>query len=101
MEERELRRFLQFVAFNPPTYPMADTSDEDGDELWGMSETYELMSSANVRVLVDPTTDAETAVRMLRKIADWIEQESDKFDFIARSGEAGDRHLRALLHGEA
>jgi hypothetical protein len=73
--DREPRLFRQFDGFNPPTWPVGPGSeDADDDEFWCAS-TWELMNGATVRVLIPQGVDSETALRLLRKIADSIERE--------------------------
>ena len=48
-------------------------ADKDGDSLMGI-ETTEMMLAADVRALIDPKCPPKDAARMLRKIADWVEQ---------------------------
>lgn len=71
---REPKQFIQYDAFNPATYPAGPGVgvDNDGDELWA-GWTEELMHGSQCRVLIPTETDSESVVRMLRKIADWIE----------------------------
>jgi hypothetical protein len=48
--------------------------DEDGDALL-KGDTYELMRLHDgVRVLVSDAASAESAARLLRKVADWVEE---------------------------
>ncbi len=75
--EREPVLFHQIDGFNPPSCPVPDTYDDDGDELF-CGHTYELMSGGPaVRVLITDGTDREVAVRLLRKMVDWLEREPD------------------------
>lgn len=49
--------------------------DDDGDCIMG-GATYELMRGAEVRVLVKYGTSATQAIRLLKKITAWLEQDS-------------------------
>lgn len=80
----EPTHFIQFDGFNPPSY---GRGDEDADEFW-RNHTYELMHGTNVvRVLAAPGVDAVVAVRVLRKIADWIENCPETLSEKADSGD--------------
>ena len=74
---REPRLFHQLDGFNPPSCPVDDTYDEDGDELFA-GTTIEMMTGGPaVRVLVTDGTDHIIAVRLLRKLADWLDRRPD------------------------
>lgn len=74
--ECEPQEFVQYDGFNPPTWPVGPGSeDDDDDEVW-MGRTWELMtSSPRVRVLIPPDADGADVVRLLTKIAAWIERD--------------------------
>jgi hypothetical protein len=72
--EGEPRLFHQFDGFHPPSWPVGPgTEDADNDELWA-GATWELMGGADVRVLISPDADNDVVLRLLRKIAAWIER---------------------------
>ena len=69
--ERDLVDFYQFDGFDELSGLVEP--DKDGDELWS-SSTKELMSGAwAVRILITKGTSKETALRLLRKLVNWIE----------------------------
>jgi hypothetical protein len=68
--EREPKEFLQYDHFGVPHPPV-----DDGPGNLTAGYTIELMRGAACRVLVDPKTESEDAVTMLREIADWIERD--------------------------
>lgn len=72
--QREPKQFIQFDGFAGHPEDSVMRHDDDGHTLW-KSVTYELMHGATVRVLVDPGTDAQTAATLMRKLANWIEQD--------------------------
>ena len=78
---KEPRTFFQYDAWDvgiggphPCGHPSG--ADEDGHS-FSCQVTSELMEGSWVRVLVWPDAGPETAVTLLRKIADWIEDEGE------------------------
>jgi hypothetical protein len=68
-----VEQFDAFVGVEPGDYVV--TPDEDGDCLFGGMDTYEFRLSDVVRVQIPELTEPRDAVRVLRKIADWIERD--------------------------
>jgi hypothetical protein len=59
---------------------LEDLEDPDGDEIMALRKT-ELMSGADpVRAMIKPGSDPDTVVRILRKVANWIEQKPEVLD---------------------
>lgn len=78
--EREPTGFLQFDGFaDAPEGDDIIHPDDDKDWIGGGS-TYELMHGANVRVLIRLGTKHGEALRLLKKITDWIVRDKDQFD---------------------
>ena len=71
---REPKRFRQIDGFIHAGLGNVVPYDQDGDVLM-MGDTIELMNGAPVRVLIDPSTTHEDAVRVLSKIAEWAKSE--------------------------
>lgn len=80
---KEPTLFLQVDGFNPSTGALDDLQDPDGDEIISWRKR-ELMTGPNaVRVLVKPDANPATVVRILGKVADWIEREPEMLDWRA------------------
>jgi len=73
---KEPQEFFQYDGFYTPPGEMPDSCcppDEDGDWICCI-DTCELMSgTTDVRVLISPSTDRDTALRQLKKIRELIE----------------------------
>ncbi len=71
------KHFLQLDCFH-----MEDDGDDvmrpdtDGDAMFA-GHTTELMNGADVRVLIPEGADVVSALRMLRKLADWLERDGE------------------------
>jgi len=71
----EPQAFIQYDGFTNALRDSIVHPDEDGDALFA-GTTYELMTgSVGVRVLMPERTTTLEAVRVLRKIANWIERD--------------------------
>lgn len=71
--EQEVSQLIGCDGFTGNTSPVSKFADPDGDSLL-LRQTKELVSGPfNVRVLIRDFTDPDVAVRLLRKIADGIE----------------------------
>lgn len=70
---KELKLFQQFDGFVIAEDSVDEVmkGDKDGDSIWA-AQTQELMSGANVRILVSEDTTLEEAVRLLEKLTNWI-----------------------------
>ncbi len=86
---KELTHLLQVDGFNPSTGLFDDLRDPDDDEVTSWRK-HELMTGHNVvRILAKPGADAAVVVRILTKIADWIEREPEMLqkDYLAEPPE--------------
>ncbi len=73
--------FLQYDGIARPRVRRSESGQLDEDnELVNAKPTYELMSGADVRVLIREGIDKRTAIRLLVKIMAWMEHEG--FDWI-------------------
>jgi len=79
--EKDPRKFIQYDAFvNVEHGDDVVKPDKNGDSLFN-SNTIELMTgNIGVRVLIVPGTTREITLRVLRKIADWIEREPETLE---------------------
>ena len=74
---RDAKEFFQFDAFvGVKSGDDIVRPDEDGDCLLS-GTTTELMFGASVRVFIAPDTSQIEAVRALKKIKEWVEQDAD------------------------
>lgn len=71
---KELNSFIQFDGwyFEDKQGDSNFKPDSDGDCLSGR-ETFELMNGADVRILIPENTPRDIAIRLIGKIARWIE----------------------------
>ena len=77
--KREPKSFLQLDSFFDGW-----GADKDGDALSALG-TVELMRGACARVLIPASTDKKMAVRQLKKIAKWLDENPD---FISKYAES-------------
>ncbi len=98
--EKPVTRFLQFDGFANVLGDDVMHPDEHGDAQTA-STTHELMSGvATVRVLIRDDASKEDAVRLLKKLAEWVERDMDEFKFryLTEAGRAlQDAELRGAL----
>ena len=76
---REPKSFLQLDALIDLKPDSFTHPDKDGDVLMG-GGTIELMHGASVRVLIPHDAKPKEAVRQLKKIAKWLNKDTDLFD---------------------
>ncbi len=72
--KKDPRAFRQFDGFQVGSGDDVMRPDDDGDCLMGAS-TCELMTGADVRVLIPADTASADAITLLRKIITWIERD--------------------------
>ncbi len=71
--ELEPREFIEYQAFGP-----------EADRPVFRIQTVELMWDIPCRVLIDPETSSADAVAMLRRVADSIERNGLRWEFLGR-----------------
>lgn len=71
---RPVTEFMQFDGFHvgADCDDWVMRPDKDGDSCFGLFMTHELMHGADVRVLIKAGASKETAIRLLKKLLEWV-----------------------------